>query len=59
MCIIKNENAMKTIEKMSKFELSKMLYQINPSLYFKTSPWITTTKAYRLIIQRELDKKNN
>ena len=42
------------IDKMTKHELSKLLYDINSELYFKTSPRLATTKNFRVIIKKEL-----
>ena len=47
---------MKSIEKMNKLELSMLLKQLNPELYFKTRP-STPTVSFRVIVKRELDKK--
>lgn len=57
LCIIKNENAMKTIEKMNKLELSTLLKELNYELYFKINPRMATTKNFRVIVKKELTKK--
>jgi len=44
------------INKMTKLELGRLLNRINPELYFKTRPRLTTTKNYRLICIREIKK---
>lgn len=46
----------KDINKMNKQELASLLSEINPILYQRTAPRRTTTKNYRVIVQRELDK---
>ncbi len=47
------------VSKMTKLELSRLLLSINPELYFQTSPRLATTKNFRVIVTRELEKKNS
>jgi len=44
------------IDKMNKLELLNLIMEINPLLCFRISPRLTTTKNYRTIAKRELNK---
>jgi hypothetical protein len=48
----------KQIQKMTKVELTRILLNINPELYFMTRPRLTSTNAYRFIVEQELKKLN-